>query len=150
LSITGNVDLTAVGETTQLTATATFSDGTTKDVTTEAQWGSNTPSVISVTSGGVVTVVAFGVTGIIARYSMQAVGVEVRATPPGTFIVFGRVREPGAGGIPGVRVMERQSGKSTLTDDVGVFSLGGLRSARVTFEKDGFEPPEVDCPYESW
>jgi hypothetical protein len=144
LSITGNLALTAVGETSQLTATARFSDGTTKDVTTEAQWGSNTPSVISVTSGGVVTVVGFGVGGIIARYSMQTAGVEVRATPPNTFVVFGRVREPGAGGIPGVHVVERQSGRSTLTDDVGVFSLGGLRSARMTFEKDGFEPPEVD------
>jgi hypothetical protein len=109
----------------QLTATARFSDGTTTDVTTDAQWGSSNPSVITVTSSGVVTVVGFGVTGISARYSTQADGVEVRATPPGTFIVFGRVREPGAGGIPGVRVVERQSGHSTLTDDVGVFSLGG-------------------------
>jgi hypothetical protein len=143
-AITGNVPLTAVGESRQLTATATFSDGTTKDVTTEAQWGSNTPSVIAMTSSGVVTVVTFGVGGIIARYGTQTDAVEVRATPPGTFIVFGRVREPGAGGIPGVRVIERSSGKSTLTDAVGLFALADLRSTGVTFEKDGFEPPEVD------
>jgi hypothetical protein len=143
-AITGNIPLTAIGESRQLTATATFSDGTTKDVTNESQWGSNTPSMIAVTSSGVVTVVAFGVTGIIARYGTQTDAIEVRATPPGTFIVFGRVREPGAGGIPGVRVIERQSGKSTLTDTAGLFALGDLRSARVTFEKDGFEPPEVD------
>ena len=54
------------------------------------------------------------------------------------------MREPGAGGIPGVRVTERQSGKSTLTDDAGLFALADLRSTGVTFEKDGFEAPEVD------
>jgi TolB-like protein len=142
LSITGNLDLTAVGETSQLTAAAMFSDGTTKDVTNEAQWRSNTPSVIAVTSTGAVTVVAFGMSGISATYGTRSTAIQMRATPPNTFIVFGRVREPGAGGITGVRVVERQSGRSTLTDDVGEFSLAGLRSARMTFEKDGFEPPE--------
>jgi len=38
VAITGNVTLARIGETTQLTATATLSDNTTKDVTSEGNW----------------------------------------------------------------------------------------------------------------
>ena len=37
IALTGNVLLSAVGETSQLTLTASFSDGTTKDVTREGR-----------------------------------------------------------------------------------------------------------------
>jgi hypothetical protein len=37
VTITGNTNLSAVGETSQLTLTASLSDATTKDVTSEAQ-----------------------------------------------------------------------------------------------------------------
>ena len=43
LSITGNSSLTAVGETSQLTAAATFSDGAVKDVSSDTSWVSIRP-----------------------------------------------------------------------------------------------------------
>jgi outer membrane protein assembly factor BamB len=39
----------------QLTATATYSDATTADITSSAQWGSNAASVVSVNSAGLAT-----------------------------------------------------------------------------------------------
>jgi hypothetical protein len=57
---------------------------------------------------------------------MQTAGVEVRATPPNTFVVFGRVREPGAGGIPGVRV----GGTGQFTDGI-IFTVGGGKTTEI-------------------
>jgi hypothetical protein len=70
---------------------------------------------------------------------------------PNTFTTSGRVREPGASGISAVRVLETQSGKSTLTAFDGMYSIigltsTGLTSAHLTFEKDGYEATEIDAP----
>ena len=63
------------------------------------------------------------------------------ATPPGTFIAFGRVREPGRGGVNGVRVLDPQSGKSGFTQalagEPGRYSIAALTNTRLTFEKVG-------------
>ena len=48
--VTGNTSLTAIGETSQMTATATLSDGTTKNVTSDASWSSTNQSVLTVVS----------------------------------------------------------------------------------------------------
>jgi hypothetical protein len=71
----------------------------------------------------------------------------VTATPPGTFVLAGRVREPGAGGLASVRVVDTTSGRSATTNSDGNFSLAELPSlqAHFTAEKDGYEPAEVDA-----
>jgi hypothetical protein len=66
VTISGNVVLTGIGETTQLTATATRSDNTTKDVTTDAKWFVVDARVATVSPGGLVTVVGLGATRISA------------------------------------------------------------------------------------
>jgi hypothetical protein len=38
-----------------MTATATYSDGTSRDVTRQATWRSSDPTIISVTAAGVIT-----------------------------------------------------------------------------------------------
>ena len=63
LQRTGNASLTAIGQTSQLTLNGNYSDGTTKNVTSEATWSSNSPSVATV-SAGVVTAVGFGTANI--------------------------------------------------------------------------------------
>src|SRR5688500_6258268 len=85
--IGGNTGLTTVGETSQVTATATFSDGSEKDVTAEAVWGSTESSVVTVVSG-LLTVRRLGATTISARYLNMSATVSVRPTPPGTFVVY--------------------------------------------------------------
>ena len=145
VKISGNAALTAIGQTSQLTATAAYSDGTTKDVTTTAQWVSQTPSIITVSASGVVTAAGLGVANIQAGFQSKQGFLLVTATPPDTFAIFGRVREPGNSGIPAVRVLETPSGQSTLSDREGGYSFGGLTTAHLTFEKEGFETGQLDA-----
>jgi hypothetical protein len=145
LAITGGVSFSAIGETRQLTATATYSDQTIRNVTTEVQWRSLAPAMFAVSPSGVVTVVGFGVTNIQGSLGTRMALLQVSATPPNTSAFYGRVREPGNSGIAGVRVSETQSGKSTLTDAEGSFSIAGLTSAHLAFEKEDFEPVQIDA-----
>jgi hypothetical protein len=63
-----------VGQTSQLTATATLSNGTSQNVTTQATWSSSNPAVATITAGGLLTVVslAFGSATITAIYQSQS------------------------------------------------------------------------------
>ena len=58
----------AVGATSQFTATATLSDGTTQNVTTQAAWQSSNPAVVTVSGSGVVTGVGIGEADVRASY----------------------------------------------------------------------------------
>jgi hypothetical protein len=149
VDLTGNVSLTTIGETSQLTATATFSDGTVKDVTSDAnaKWSSNDPSVITVSSSGLLTVVALGRSSVIVSYQAKSSVKTVTATPPGTFVIAGWVREPGASGVPGVRVTDTASGRVVQTNPNGNYSVAQLPAAQghLKFDKDGYEPVELDA-----
>ena len=70
LSITGVGSLT-VGQTSQSTLTATFSDGSIGDVTNSATWQSTNSSVASVTSGGLVTALKPGSVSISGTYQQS-------------------------------------------------------------------------------
>ena len=118
LTISGTTSFSAVGETSQLTATANLSDGTTKDVTSQAQWRSANPAVVIVSPSGLLTVVSLGGTAISASYQSRGTVAQVVATPPGTFVAYGRTREPGQSDLSGVLVLEPQSGKSTVTPTI--------------------------------
>ena len=147
VAINGNVPLTKIGETAQLTATATLSDNTTKDVTSNGTWQRGDARVVTVSAGGLVTVVGFGATWTSFTYQSRGAGITVTVTPSGTFVVAGRVREPGASGVPNVRVVDTMSGRSVTTDTDGNFSLAELPRLQAHFkvEKEGFEPAEADA-----
>jgi carboxypeptidase family protein len=147
VSIGGKLTLTAVGETSQLTATATLSDNTTKDVTSIGRWQGGDIRVIGISPGGLLTVVGFGATWISFTYQSRGAAETVTATLPGTFVIRGRVREPGAGGLANVRVVDTITGRSATTDSDGEFSLAELLSlqAHLKAEKEGYEPAEVDA-----
>ncbi|HUO83641.1 MAG TPA: Ig-like domain-containing protein [Thermoanaerobaculia bacterium] len=68
LEITGTATLTSDAETSQLTATATLSDGTRHDVTSPATWVSSNPEVVTVSDAGLVTAMAGGPATIKATY----------------------------------------------------------------------------------
>lgn len=140
--LTGRSALTAIGDKTQLTALATYSDASTKDVTGEATWTSDQPALFAV-SAGEVTAVGFGIGGIVARVGTRQGYLQVAATPPGTVLFWGRVREPGLGGMAGVRVVETNSGQSQTTGASGNFQFPALTSARFRFEREGYEPVEM-------
>jgi hypothetical protein len=144
LRITGNGTLTSVGATSALAATATMSDGTTQDLTTGVLWRSSDPSSIAVSPSGVVTALRFGSSYVLAQSGTKNATLNVLATPSGTFVVFGWVREPGSGAIANVLVREATSGLSVASDADGVYSLGNLTAGRMAFTKDGYEPVSAD------
>lgn len=83
VNTTGNASTTlAPGETRQLSAVATRSDGSTSDVTTLATWQSSAPAVATVSPGGLVTAAAEGSVEITATYNNTrgALRAEIRPT----------------------------------------------------------------------
>jgi hypothetical protein len=145
--VSGLTELTAVGQTSQLTLTAVYVDGTTRDVTADATWTSAAAAIATV-SRGVLTAVAFGSTFISAAYGGKTFSSRVTATPAGTFVAEGRVREPGGGGIANARVLEQISFTDTRTDNGGSFRFLALPSARFRVELDGYErfEQEISMP----
>ncbi len=147
VSISGDVTLTGIGETSQLTGTATLSDNTTKDVTTAGRWQVGDARVATVSPTGLLTIVGFGSTWLAFTYQTRAASQTVTATLAGTFVIAGRVREPGASGLPNVAVVDTMSGRSATTDSDGQFSLAELPRLQAHFkvDKEGYEPAEVDA-----
>jgi hypothetical protein len=148
--ISGNTVLTDIGETSQLTATAGSSDGTTQDVTRGVQWTSTSPLVATVSTDGVLTARALGLATIQARFQLGISPALFRSvlatvTPPGTFAASGRVREPGSGSISGARVLNAASGRTLLTPADGTYSFLGLTDAHFSVTKADYEGVELDA-----
>ena len=66
IAVTPSSPTINVGVTQQFTATGTFSDGSTQNISSTANWGSTTQSVASVNSSGVATGITGGTTAITA------------------------------------------------------------------------------------
>jgi hypothetical protein len=72
-----------VGGTESMRVTATYADGSTRDVTSLALFGTNNPSVADIDSNGLVNAKGSGDTTVFARFSRFTVGAEVIVLPPG-------------------------------------------------------------------
>jgi hypothetical protein len=151
LQVTGNTNLTSVGETSQLTATAGFESGAIRDVTSETIWHSFNPNVATISATGLLTAVTLGRTLINASFQIRAgnltlqtkaINREVVVLPSGTFILRGRVNEPGNLDISNARfevVDGPQAGRFTMTNSFGLYELFGLSGdIRVTVTKDRY------------
>jgi hypothetical protein len=79
VAVSGRTELSVVGETTQLTAMAAFSDGSNRGITGEALWTSSDASVLTVSATGMVTVVRFGSAYISATYDTKSDGQTIEA-----------------------------------------------------------------------
>ena len=60
ISITAPTPVMSIGQTLQMSAVATFSDGSARDVTTEMEWKSSDPRTMTIGSSGAVVVLAQG------------------------------------------------------------------------------------------
>jgi Bacterial Ig-like domain (group 2) len=88
LQITGNLNLTAVGQTSQLTATATFVSGETKNVTPQAKWEVTNSSVATITERGLLRAVAVGEAQVTASFrGVTSSAVTVKVPPAVTKLV---------------------------------------------------------------
>jgi hypothetical protein len=144
-----------VGQTSQLTAIATMADGSSKDVTTIAQWSIATqvPSFVATVAtvsatGGLVTAVGFGRATIQVKFSpllgstMYSTGFTLTVLPEGTYILSGRVTEAGTFGLAGARVElvgGPDSGRTGLTNSDGQYAFDGISGvSEVRASKDGY------------
>jgi len=76
------------GQTADLKVTATYTDGSTRDVTSLALFGTNNSSVAEIDSAGRVTSTGSGDTTVFARFSRFTVGAEVIGLPPAEGFVW--------------------------------------------------------------
>jgi hypothetical protein len=101
--ITGPAAVAPEG-TEQFRAMARYSDGTTRDVTTEASWQSSEATVLSISPAGLATGKMRGEATLTALFeSRAAVKGGVMVLPPGTYRVSGVIRDSGHP-VSGVRV----------------------------------------------
>jgi hypothetical protein len=147
IHLDGNLTLAAIGQTQQLTVTMILVDGTSQDVTAEAQYISSDASIVEILPGGVMIARSYGAASIAAVYDGLHVAVPVSVPePPSRIDISGRVRLPGFGhqaflGVPGFLVTDTTSGKSVLSNAQGGYAMSGVAPGSVlTFEKAGFEP----------
>jgi carboxypeptidase family protein/Big-like domain-containing protein len=147
VTIAGNGPLARIGDTIQLTGTARYTDNSTKDVTSEGTWTTGDQRVLSISRSGLVTAVGFGATYVSFVYQSHGAGLQISATPAGTFVISGRVREPAAGGVAGATVVETLTGRSVTTDADGEFSVAELPQLHGHFrvDREGYEPAEIDA-----
>lgn len=77
VAISGAGGMSAAGQTRQLAATATMSDGTTKDVTSSATWVSSSTGVATVSTSGVVTAVGAGSVTVTVTYQGKTASTSI-------------------------------------------------------------------------
>jgi hypothetical protein len=81
VTLGGNLSLPE-GGTSQLTASASKSDGTTQDVTSQATWNSSDPTVATVSAAGLLSSLREGATSITAAFGAQTGRATAQVTAP--------------------------------------------------------------------
>jgi uncharacterized protein YjdB len=113
IQITGPAASFAKGTSLQLTATGTYSDSSTQDLTTQVSWASMTPAIVAVSSASGSEGLAFGagvgstsvsatlggVSGTMSLSVSAATLVSIQVTPPGASIAKGTQLQLAATGL---------------------------------------------------
>lgn len=139
MSITGNTSLAAPGETSQLTAVVTYSDGSTQDVTRQATWHPESPYGVVTISAGLLRALSYGRAPFTATYGARGSGVA-NVLPPGTFLLKGVVAEGGfALDKVAVEVTLATGARYQATTDLtGRYALPAAGQVTVRAEKAGY------------
>lgn len=127
MTLTGPATL-APDQTAAFTAVELFTNGTTQDVTTQAQWQSSSPAAVTVSSTGAVTGHQAGEAQISAHVGILSSTVTVLVLPPGTFRLIGTASE-GTFPVSNVAVTVTSgigTGLSAETDSSGQYRLYGV------------------------
>ena len=136
-------DTIAPGTRATYTLTGVFSDGTTKDVTTEAVWRSTNVAAAAIDQPGVATAGITGETLISGVIPPHGSTKSVVVTPPGTFRLIGSVLEEASSlRISSAEVEVRGTAgllTRTTTDMDGSFRLLGVPpDAELRVTRDGY------------
>lgn len=142
----------AMGGSSQFTATATLSDGSTQNVTSQAAWTSSNQNVATVSATGSVTAVSGGTARITATYQERSGLVEILILASGSSVhtLSGVVTDAKAGYVlerAEVRVTSGVNvGMSARTDEGGRYTLSDLEpgpmTIRATASQSTWEPLE--------
>jgi hypothetical protein len=144
IAVSGTLSLRQPGDTGQLSAIATLSDGTTRNVTAFALWSGGTRlgdnvRVVSVTQAGLVTAVDFGQTTIGVSYGGTSGTMPVRVAPDGAFLVEGTVTEAGRKvDRVTVEAVSALGAFGTTTSASGVFVLPGAGAVTIQASRYGY------------
>lgn len=130
----------------QLQATAAMSDGTTRDVTSAAQWETSNPALCTVSSSGLLTAMRSGDVQVRANYQNVTGSTSLSLSVP-LYSLTGIVSEapPASRLLEGVRVAITagpNQDEFTFTDDRGMFTFSGLSAGThtLTIQRAGYQP----------
>jgi hypothetical protein len=141
----GGPSSVAPGEVVQLTATAHLTDGSSRDVTTEAIWNSSNRIVLSISPDGRATGHVQG-EALVTAFSNVTSTREVIVVPRGTYRVVGLVTEAGGPSWPviGATVAVTAglgAGLVATTGEDGRYRLYGVAGdVELRITKDGYQP----------
>jgi hypothetical protein len=136
VTVTGTTP--SVGATSQFTATATISDGTTRNVTGESSWTSSNQGIAVVSGTGTVAAMSSGEVTITATYQQRSgnMPIVIPSPAPSVHTVTGVVTDSKAGyelDRVEVRVTSgANQGQSAVTDALGRYTLSGLAGGTMT------------------
>jgi hypothetical protein len=154
VTISGVPVAPAVGQSAQLTATVTLPDGTRLNATSQATWQSSAVGIATVTSSGLLSIVAPGEADVNATLEgvRGSAHLSIAAAKRG-FDISGVVRESAptenvllSGATVGIHFAGcptcPQEGPEATTDDQGRFTLTGIETAGFTLwaRKPGYDP----------
>jgi hypothetical protein len=145
IAIAGPAEI-APGSVTQFTATGRYADGSTRDITSTATWGSDDASMLRHSAGGRFDALRAGETRATARLGNRFASAAVLIQPAGTFKLTGTIRDT-FGVLDGADV-EVVSGTAATTKTTsrydGKYSLYGvLGDIRVRASAPGYAPQEL-------
>lgn len=130
----------------QLQATARMSDGSTRDVTSAAQWDSSNPSLCAISTTGLLTAMHSGTVEVRARYENVTGSASVTLNVP-IYSLNGMVSAaaPASRLFEGVKVTLTagpNTGQFTYTDDRGLFTFSALNAGSHTLavNHSGYQP----------
>jgi len=125
----------AAGLTQQFTATGTYADGSTADITTQVLWASDTPAVATISSAGLATGVAVGTAQITA--TMGAVVSTSDALAVTATVLNSLTVDPASASVP--------AGLTQQLSVTGHYSNGDRPVADATFTADASGNATVDA-----
>jgi hypothetical protein len=129
-------------ETAQFTSRAFYSDGSQRDVTTEASWRAGQTSILTIAANGVATGRAVGETWINASFGgRNATKSDIVVVPAGTYRVMGNIRDAGAMVTDAeIRVMSGPSQGLNTKSVGGFYKLYGVSGdSEIRVSKPGYE-----------
>jgi hypothetical protein len=128
----------------QLTAVATWLDGSTRTVTSYVVWNVSDRSVVTVSSGGLLTAVRRRTVG--ASYLSRTGSLDVRVRAASTFTLTGFVKQPVEVGVDGatIEILDGPSAGQTTQSSGGCGGFcrffAGSDDLCVRASKDGYLP----------